>query len=76
MKKNRRNIINQVLWCILSALLGAIIGFYVDFFSSVNPNIEYIKNDLRKISEHSVSTDESIAEIINMYLKRDEEKSW
>lgn len=63
----------QLFWCIVSALIGAIIGFFCDFFSSVGPNIECIKNDLRKIYERSESMDESIYEIEGNYLKRDEE---
>ena len=69
----RHGFINKVFWCIISAFVGAMIGFCFDFFNQVGPNIECIKNDLKKIAEWSESMDESILEIEGNYLKRDEE---
>lgn len=66
-------IINQIMWCVISAFLGAVACFLFDFFNQVGPNIECIKNDLRKISEQSESMDESIFKIEGKYLKRDED---
>lgn len=71
--KEKYGCLNQLLGYFLSAIIGVGIGFCFDFFNQVKPNIECIKNDLRKISERSESMDESISKIEGKYLKRDQE---
>jgi len=70
--KKKQKIIYQLFWCLFSALVGVVIGFYFDFFTHVGPDIESIKDELHNISKSSESIDNSIQIIMNSIIKRDE----
>ena len=65
--------INQLFWCILSAIAGVLLGFYFDFFTHVGPDMESVKDELCSMSRSSESIDMRIKEIKDYYIKRDEE---
>lgn len=65
--------INQLFWCILSAIAGVLLGFYFDYFTHVGPDMESVKDELCSMSRSSESIDMRIKEIKDYYIKRDEE---
>ena len=69
----RQENFKQLGWCILSALIGVLLGFYFDFFTHVGPDIGSMKNTLSDISKSSQSIDESIVEIKDCCFTCDQE---